>query len=85
MIHDTPDGWTEIDSEFGQQLQAFQRRRDGLVVSIEQGTATYAEFSAVTLPQNFHEDNQPIDHITEDDDLGEVEERATNYMTENPR
>ena len=85
MIHDVPDGWTEVETAFHQQKQAFQRRRDGLVVSIERGTAHRVDWSAVTLPRNFREDNQTIDQIHDSNDRTEVEEQAVVFMQENPR
>lgn len=83
-INDIPDGWTEIDTEFTQQKQAFQRRRDGLVMSIEFGTAHRVDWSASTLPQNFVDDNQIIELIHDSNDRTEVEEQAVVFMEENP-
>lgn len=84
MIEDTPNGWTEIETaDAEQQLQAFQRRSDGLVVSIEKWTST-VPYSAVTLPENFRDDNQVIDRVHDARKLREVEARATRYMEENP-
>lgn len=84
-VNDIPDGWTEIETAFQQQKQAFQRRRDGLVVSIEFGTAHNYDWSGVTLPENFAEDNQTIDRIHDSNDRTEVEEQAITFMKENPR
>jgi hypothetical protein len=54
-------GWTEIEPKFESQRQAFQRRRDNLVVSVErEGMSCY---NVVTLPENFDQDNQVIDCI----------------------
>jgi hypothetical protein len=56
-----PAGWTEIEPEFDHQRQTFQRRRDGLVLAIErEGRSSY---NVVTLPENYHQDNQVIDYV----------------------
>jgi hypothetical protein len=90
MSISVPDGWTEVDTEFGQQERAFQRRRDGLVVSIERGT-TSDQYAVSFLPQNFAEDNQAIrsygdnGYLYSGDSLNEALEEAAEWMEENPR
>lgn len=86
-IESTPNGWAELESTDDYQLQAFQRRRDGLVLSVERGTTSHrrGKHTAVTLPQNYHEDNQVIDTVTTHDDRDVVEDDAVEYMKEHPR
>ena len=83
----TEDTWTEIDTAFDQQLAAFQRRRDGLVLSIEEGTVSRRKgrYSVVTLPQNFRDDNCVIDQVWTGDDRDRASEAAEEYMDDNPR
>lgn len=86
-----PDGWTEVDTEFEQQERAFQRGRDGLVVSIERGTVTGAMYAVTFLPENFHEDDRPISSYGDDgqlytgDSLDEALAEAEEWMDNNPR
>lgn len=80
-----PEGWVEIEPEWYIQKRVFQRRRDGLVVSIEKGTGHRFRWSAVTLPENFYEDSQVIDVIEDADSQLAVEAAAVDYMKENPR
>jgi hypothetical protein len=54
-----PEGWTKIGTEFEQQIAAYQRRRDGLVLSIEKATTT-DKYAVSFLPRNFQQDNQVI-------------------------
>lgn len=90
MNVDVPDGWTEIDTEFGQQEYAFQRRRDGLVVSVEHGT-TSDRYAVSFLPENFAQDNQAIRSYGDDgylysgDSLDDAVEEAVEWMAENPK
>lgn len=87
---EAPDGWTELETEFGQQEYAFQRRRDGLVLSIERGT-THDKFAVSFLPQNFHEDDRPVRSYGDDgylysgDSLAEAADEAQEWMEENPQ
>ncbi|WP_372611663.1 hypothetical protein [Halomonas sp.] len=83
--NDIPDGWHELNTEFTQQKQAFQRPRDGLIVSIEFGTGHQTDYSAVTLPENFVDDHRVIDVIHDSNDRTEVEEQALVFMEENER
>ena len=78
-----PAGWTEIEPEFGYQQQTFQRRRDGLVLSVEQ--ESHAAYNVVTLPENYHQDNQLIDCIEVDVEPEEVGETAREWMEQNNR
>jgi len=85
MIEEVPDGWSEMDTEFEQQLQAFQRRRDGLVVSVEKHTSPDGEYSVVTLPENFVDDNSVIDWITDNDSRTEADSSAVTFMRNRDR
>lgn len=90
MSFTVPDGWTEVSTEFGQQERAFQRRRDGLVVSVEQGT-TSDKYAVSCLPQNFQNDNQPIRSYGDDGylysggSLDEALSQAREWMDSNQR
>jgi hypothetical protein len=77
-------GWTEIEPEFDHQRQTFQRRRDGLVVSVEQ-ESPHAACNIVTLPENYHEDNQIIDCIELDAEPEDAAETARAFMEQNNR
>jgi hypothetical protein len=78
-----PAGWTEIEPEFDHQQQAFQRRRDGLVVSIEQ--ESHAAYNVVTLPENYYQDNQVIDCIEAGVEPEDAAETAREWMEQNNR
>lgn len=90
---DVPDGWTQVETGFHQQLHAFQRRRDGLVISVEEGTVgrRHGRYAVAALPQNFRDDNQAIrrfgdnGYIHTGDDRDEALEAALDWMEENPR
>lgn len=90
----TPDGWNRIETEFHQQIAAFQRRRDGLVLSIEKGTAqrTMGCYAVTFLPENFQDDNQPIQSygnggylVFDGGDLDAARDAAVEWMKANPR
>ena len=74
-------GWTEIEPKFESQRQAFQRRRDNLVVSIEREGMSC--FNVVTLPENFDQDNQVIDCIELGVELEDAVETARAFMEHN--
>ena len=74
-------GWTEIEPEFDYQRQTFQRRRDNLVVSIEQ--ESYAAYNIVTLPENYHQDNKIIDCIRAGVEPEDAAETARAFMEHN--
>ena len=76
-------GWTEIEPEFDYQRQTFQRRRDNLVVSIEQ--ESYAAYNIVTLPENYHQDNKIIDCIRAGVEPEDAAETAREWMEQNNR
>ena len=79
----SPAGWTEIEPEFDHQRQTFQRRRDGLVVSIErEGMSCY---NVVTLPENYDQDNQVIDCIEIGVEPEDAAETAREWMEQNNR
>ena len=78
-----PAGWTEIEPEFDHQRQTFQRRRDGLVVSIEQ--ESHAAYNVVTLPENCYQDNQVIDYVEVGVELEDAAETAHEWMEHNNR
>jgi hypothetical protein len=83
-----PEGWQAIDVEFSpQQMRAFQRKRDGLVLSVEQGTISRrkGKYAVNTLPQNFYEDNQVIDFVGGYDTPPAAMDAAREYMKDNPR
>ena len=76
-------GWTEIEPEFDYQRQTFQRRRDGLVVSIERdGKSSH---NIVTLPENYYQDNKIIDCIRAGIKSEDVAETAREWMEQNNR
>ena len=77
-----PAGWTEIEPEFEFQRQTFQRRQDGLVVSVEQELHAY---SVVTLPENYYQDNQVIDCIEAGVEPEDAAETAHEWMEQNNR
>ena len=77
-----PAGWTEIEPEFEFQRQTFQRRRDGLVVSVEQELHAY---SVVTLPENYYQDNRVIDCIEVGVEPEDAAETAREWMEQNNR
>jgi hypothetical protein len=76
-----PAGWTEIEPEFEFQRQTFQRRRDGLVVSVEQ--ELHAAYNVVTLPENHHQDNRVIDCIELGAEPEDAAETARAFMEQN--
>ena len=78
-----PAGWIEIEPEFDHQQQTFQRRRDGLVVSIEQ--ESHAACNVVTLPENYHQDDQVIDCIEIGVKPENAAEPAREWMEQNNR
>jgi hypothetical protein len=78
-----PAGWTEIEPEFDYQRQTFQRRRDGLVVSVEQ--ELHATYNVVTLPENYYQDNQVIDCIEIGVEPEVAAETAREWMEHNNR
>lgn len=87
---DTFIGWSVIESpfEFHQQLRAYQRRRDGLVLSIERGTTSWRTddpYAVNTLPENFYNDSQVIDQIGTTSTEEKAVEMAHEFMEENPR
>lgn len=90
VLSNVPEGWTEIDTEFSQQKAAYQRRRDGLVVSFETGV-TRDKFSVSLLPENFAQDNQVIrsmgdnGYLYSGDSLDAAEEKAKDWMENNSR
>ena len=75
-------GWTEIEPEFDDQRQTFQRRRDGLVVSMEQ-ESPHAAYNIVTLPENYHQDNKIIDCIRAGVEPEDAAETARAFMEQN--
>lgn len=85
-----PKGWNSIGTEFEQQEYAFQRSRDGLVISIERGV-TQDKYSVSFLPENFHEDNQVIrsygdsGYLYSGDSLEDALERTKEWMKNNKR
>ena len=74
-------GWTEIEPEFDHQRQAFQRGRDGLVVAIERDGRRSQ--NVVTLPENYHQDNQVIDYIEVGVEPEDAAETARAFMEQN--
>lgn len=83
-------GWFVIESpfEFHQQLKAYQRRRDGLVLSVEEGTTSWRtddRYAVNTLPENFRQDNQVIDQVGTAPTEEKAVEIAHEFMEENPR
>jgi hypothetical protein len=78
-----PAGWTEIEPEFEFQRQTFQRRRDGLVVSVEQ--ELHAAYNVVTLPENYYQDNRVIDCIEVGVEPEDAAETAREWMEQNNR
>ena len=78
-----PAGWIEIEPEFEFQRQIFQRRRDGLVVSVEQ--ELHATYNVVTLPENYYQDNQVIDCIEIGVEPEDAAEAAHEWMEQNNR
>ena len=89
-VESVPDGWTEIDTEFEQQIAAYQRRRDGLVLSLESGV-TSDKYDVAALPENFANDNQAIPmygdsgYIYSGDSLEDAESDLTEWMENNPK
>lgn len=87
---EVPTGWSQISSEFKQQIAVFQRRRDGLVLSIEEAT-TNDKYAVSFLPQNFHQDNQVLQHLGNNGYLysGDSEQKAfaeaKNWMEQNKK
>jgi len=79
-----PAGWTEIEPEFDRQRQTFQRRRDGLVVAIEREWMS-SHHNVVTLPENYHQDNQVIDCIEVGVEPEDAAEAAHEWMEQNNR
>ena len=77
-----PAGWTEIEPEFDYQRQTFQRRRDGLVVSVEQEGMSGC--NVVTLPENYDQDNQVVDWVAEDLEPEVAVETARAFMQREP-
>ena len=78
-----PAGWTEIEPEFDYQRQTFQRRRDGLVVSVEQ--ELHAAYNVVTLPENYYQDNRVFDFIEVGVEPEDAAETAREWMEQNNR
>ena len=78
-----PAGWTEIEPEFEFQRQTFQRRRDGLVVSVEQ--ELHAAYNVVTLPENYYQDNRVIGCIEAGVEPEDAAETAREWMEQNNR
>ena len=78
-----PAGWIEIEPEFEFQRQTFQRRRDGLVVSVEQ--ELHAAYNVVTLPENYYQDNRVIDCIEVGVEPEDAAETAREWMEQNNR
>jgi len=78
-----PAGWTEIEPEFEFQRQTFQRRRDGLVVSVEQ--ELHAAYNVVTLPENYYQDNRVFDFIEVGVEPEDAAETAREWMEQNNR
>ena len=78
-----PAGWTEIEPEFEFQRQTFQRRRDGLVVSVEQ--ELHAACNVVTLPENYYQDNRVFDFIEVGVEPEDAAETAREWMEQNNR
>ena len=71
-------GWTEIEPEFDHQRQTFLRGHDGLVIAVEQeGMGCY---SVVTLPENYHQDNQVIDYVEVGVELEDAAGTAREWM-----
>lgn len=76
----TPDGWTQtITQENNEQqiLEAYQRRRDGLVLALEKGVVTGSKYSIAALPENWRDDNQPIRQYGDNGYLWEGDSIAT--------
>jgi len=71
-------GWTEIEPEFDYQRQTFQRRRDGLVIAVEQEGMSCC--NVVTLPENYHQDNQVIDYVEVGVELEDAAGTAREWM-----
>ena len=70
-------GWIEIEPEFDHQRQTF-RRRDGLVIAVErEGMSCH---NVVTLPENYHEDNQVIDYVKVGVELEDAAGTAREWM-----
>jgi hypothetical protein len=90
--YEVPEGWTEVDTAFDQQHHAFMRGRDGLVLSVEEGTVgrSKGRYAVAALPENFRDDNQPIrsygdsGYIHTGDDLDAAIEAAVEWMDEYP-
>jgi hypothetical protein len=80
MIDSIPAGWSSVETSFHQQEQAIQRASDGLVLSIEKNTGTKHKWNLVTLPENFRDDNQIIDHVDDHDSLDFIELQAMFFM-----
>ena len=76
-------GWTEIEPEFDHQQQTFQRRRDCLVLAIEQDGRR--SNNIVTLPENYYQNNKIIDCIRAGIEPEEVGETAREWMEQNNR
>lgn len=88
---EVPEGWSEIDVEDETQLlRGFQRRSDGLVLTVEEYT-TDKRYSSAFLPENFQQDNQPIrqygdgGYLKSSDSLEEVKEAVQEWMENNKR
>ena len=80
---DEISGWTEIEPEFDYQRQTFQRRRDGLVIAVEQEGMSCC--NVVTLPENYHQDNQVIDYVEVGVELEDAAGTAREWMEQNNR
>jgi len=76
-----PAGWTEIEPELEYQRQTFQRRRDGLVVSVEQ--ELHATYNVVTLPENYYQNNRVIDCIEIGAEPEDAADAAREWMEQN--
>lgn len=57
------------------------QRTDGLTLSME--SLNFWGYRLVTLPENFRQDNQVIDHVQEFDEKEEAIQKAEDYMEEN--
>lgn len=61
------------------------------MISIETQTTSEGKYSATFLPENFYNDNSPIrsfgdnGYLISSDDREEVEEKAREWMEENPK
>lgn len=88
VLDNTPEGWSLLQDNTDEsstldiegecvKVAAFQNRRNGLVVAVEDDTGD-APYITVTLPQNYRTDNNPIEYIY----TGDSKEEALNKMYE---